>query len=64
MFSFEFDPMLLAVTKNLSLSWAYVDTNLHYQKVSPEYAASLKHLEKDIEGKSIVDVLGRGGVES
>jgi hypothetical protein len=34
MYSFEIDPMLSAVAENLSLAWAYVDSDLNYQKVS------------------------------
>ncbi|MFT6123834.1 MAG: PAS domain S-box-containing protein [Oleiphilaceae bacterium] len=58
MYSFEIDPMLSAVAENLSLAWAYVDSDLNYQKVSTKYATSLKLQIEEIEGQPVIQVLG------
>jgi signal transduction histidine kinase/CheY-like chemotaxis protein len=63
MYRFEINPMLLAVTNNLSLAWAYVDKALHYQKVSASYASLLMLTIEDIEGLPISEVLGEAATE-
>jgi len=53
----QIDQLLLQVADALELRWAYVDSNLVYRKVSPQYYAWHGRPEGVFEGVSVKDAL-------